>query len=149
MPQPTPSRHTETRHATPGNTCTHYLSYELTCDEYDQMKERAQGRCEICSTPEAETPRGSLVIDHYQWADTFFVRGLLCDRCNAVMARHDRKHVWGDKTRPWAAKAAEYHHKSWGATAEQLEIAAAQIAARTPWTRRLSGYNPAFDDLNP
>lgn len=125
--------------------CTHSL-YGLTCGNYESLCGRARNCCEICETPSAETRRGTLVIDHFQAAALFFVRGLLCDRCNAVMARHDRKQVWGPKTRPWAAKAAKYHAKSWGATAEDLALAAQYIASNTPWTVRIGGYDPRLHD---
>lgn len=118
--------------------CTH-VAYSLSCAQYDAMRDRAQDACEICRTPDADTVRGELIIDHYQWMDLFFVRGLLCDRCNQVMARHDRKVTWGPKTQPWREKAAAYHRSAWGATPDQLALADRQIAARTPWTRRLSG----------
>jgi hypothetical protein len=135
-------------HVGPGKLCTHW-SYGVSCDEYDQLRARSGNCCEVCRTPEPETVRGALVIDHYESGDVFFVRGLLCDRCNSVMARHDRRQVWGEKTRPWAGRAAEYHRNAWGATAEQLAAAADQIANRIPWTRRIGGYNPATDDLSP
>lgn len=104
-----PSRHTETRHATPGNTCTHFLNYNLTCDQYEQMKARAAGRCEICQIAEEKTPRRSLVIDHFRGEDLFFVRGLLCDKCNSLMSRHDRTAAWGPASLPFADRARQYH----------------------------------------
>jgi Recombination endonuclease VII. len=145
-----PNRRTDYGHQTrPDLPCQHLGPYHLTCDEYEALRDRAQDRCEICRTHGHDTPRGSLVIDHFQSDDLFFVRGLLCDRCNAVMARHDRKRVWGPATRPWAAKAAVYHRNSWGATPQQLALADQHIASRIPWTRRPGGYDPAFHDTAP
>jgi hypothetical protein len=140
------STSTVNRHVAPDKICNHFNTYGLLCDEYDRLRARAAGCCEICQTPEADTTRGSLVIDHFQQGDTWFVRGLVCDRCNGVMARHDRRLAWGPATRPWVDQSAEYHRRSWGATPELLAEAAAHIARNKPWTRRLTGYDPAYDD---
>jgi len=132
LPESAPSRHTEKRHATPGNTCNHYVSYNLTCDQYDEMRRRAQERCEICETPEAETTRGALVVDHFDGGGAWFVRGLLCDRCNSVMSRYDRAVVWGPASLPYAERAHEYHLNAFG----QLRKAAEYIASRKPFDIR-------------
>lgn len=69
---------------TPHTSCHHQL-YRLTCADFDALRERSNGCCEICGTPEPETPTGVLHIDHdgrYGWAA---VRGLLCPKCNALM----------------------------------------------------------------
>lgn len=95
----------------PDLRCTHAQPcYRLTCDEYDAMRDRAGDRCEICNRLDVETPRGELVIDHFQdEGGPCFVRGLLCDRCNSVMQRHDGLAHWGPRSRPWAEKARAYH----------------------------------------
>ncbi|MFE7395686.1 endonuclease domain-containing protein [Streptomyces sp. NPDC057557] len=132
-----PSRHTEKRHGTPDTTCVHYLNYALTCDQYDDMRRRANGRCEICQTPEAETTRGMLVVDHFQGGGAWFVRGMLCDRCNSVMSRHDRAAVWGPASLPFREKAAEYHLNAFGRpTPADFRKAADYIAARKPFNVR-------------
>lgn len=129
-----PSRHTETRHATPGNTCTHFLNYRLTCDKYDEMRARAGGHCEICQTPEEDTPRGSLVIDHFQGEGLFFVRGLICDKCNSVMSRHDRTAAWGPTSLPFADRARQYHLNAFSRpTPEDFARADDIIARRKPF----------------
>ncbi|MGJ3559001.1 endonuclease domain-containing protein [Streptomyces sp. INA 01156] len=93
----------------PDLRCAHVL-YRLTCDEYEAMRDRAQDRCELCGIPDHETPRGQLVIDHFEAQRVaFFVRGLLCDRCNSVMQRHDGSAPWGPASRPFAEKARAYH----------------------------------------
>ncbi|WP_381801039.1 endonuclease domain-containing protein [Streptomyces niveus] len=131
------SRYTENRHATPGNTCTHYLNYDLTCDQYDEMRRRADGRCEICQTPERQTTRGALVIDHFHGGGAWFVRGLLCDRCNSVMSRHDRAVVWGPASLPFREMANRYHLNAFGRpTPEEFQKAADYIAARKPFDVR-------------
>jgi hypothetical protein len=128
------NRHTETRHATPGNTCNHFQKYGLTCDEYDQLRARSEGRCELCRTPEVKTVRGALVIDHFEGGGVFFVRGLLCDRCNSVMSRHDRTAEWGPSSLPWESKAREYHLRAFGCpNPEEFALAEAYIAARKPY----------------
>lgn len=130
----TPNRRTETRHATPGNTCNHFQKYRLTCDEYDRLRARSEGRCELCQTPEDETPRGALVIDHFQGGGVFFVRGLLCDKCNSVMSRHDRTTTWGPSSLPWATATREYHLRAFAnPSPEEFAKAEAYIEARRPY----------------
>jgi hypothetical protein len=106
----------------------------LTCDDFDRLKARADGRCELCRTPESETVRGGLVIDHFEGRGLFFVRGLLCDPCNSVMPRHDRKVAWGPASLPWKDKARAYHLAAFGRpTPEQLALADEVIASRRPY----------------
>lgn len=132
-----PNRHTETRHATPGNTCNHFQKYGLTCDEYDQLRARSEGRCEICQTPEPKTVRGALVIDHFAGGGAWFVRGLLCDKCNSVMSRHDRAVTWGPASLPWAEKARAYHLNAFGKpSAEEFLLAQEYIDRRKPFSIR-------------
>lgn len=104
-----PSRLTENRHTTSGNTCHHFQRYGLTCNEYDNLRARAAGRCEICKRAETEVPGGRLLIDHSHTPDNPIVRGLLCARCNAVMACHDGTKKWGPSTLPFAERARAYH----------------------------------------
>jgi hypothetical protein len=129
--------------------CAHLDVYRLSCGEFDRLWDRAEGRCEICQTPEADTPRGKLIIEHYHWRDLWFVRGLACDRCNRLMACHDRALVWGPATRPRASQAAEFHRNAWGATPELLQQAARDIAERRPSATRIGGYRPELHDLTP
>lgn len=112
---PRPHRRTQTRHHPKGLTCHHYAFFGMMCDEYDRMRERAAGCCEICGTPEAETGGKRLVVDHFQDTQTrlSFIRGLLCDRCNAVvMACMDGMKPWGTD-RVHEAQAREYEARSW------------------------------------
>ncbi|GES27846.1 endonuclease domain-containing protein [Streptomyces angustmyceticus] len=132
-----PNRRTQNRHATPGNACTHFMKYGMTCDEYDRLRLRAAGRCELCKTPEKKTVRGSLVIDHFEGGGVFFVRGLLCDKCNAVMSRHDRTTTWGPSSLPWVEQAQTYHRNAFGApSAEELQLAEECIRSRKPYAVR-------------
>lgn len=107
-----PSRRTETRHSVTGKTCHHFEYHRLTCDDYDRLRERAAGRCEICGTPEAETGGKRLVVDHFQGRGVRLIRGLLCDSCNAVMSCVDGTKRWGANRR-WESKALDYQAASW------------------------------------
>ena len=54
--------------------------YGLSCREFDQLRQRASGRCEIC---EPWVPRfGVLHVDHDHALGLWAVRGLLCANCN-------------------------------------------------------------------
>ncbi|KAB2976003.1 hypothetical protein F8R89_30825 [Streptomyces sp. SS1-1] len=117
-------------------TCNHEL-YGLSCGDYDAMRARAREACEICETAERDTTRGQLVIDHFQGEGLFIVRGLLCDRCNSVMSRHDRTAEWGPSSLPWKEKARAYHLNAFSQpTADELRRADEVIAARTPYSVR-------------
>ncbi|MFE0376229.1 endonuclease domain-containing protein [Streptomyces inhibens] len=70
-------------------TCQHER-YRLTCGDFEELWEHAEGRCEICRKPAAETPDGRLFIDHAQQYGFFAVRGLLCSQCNSLMRYVDR-----------------------------------------------------------
>jgi hypothetical protein len=93
-------------HVRKGLSCQHDL-YRLSCEEFEALRRRADGKCEICRIPEAETPRGLLCIDHdgrYSW---WAVRGLLCDKCNALMSRIDNGERKGDP------RATAYYLNAW------------------------------------
>lgn len=108
-------RNTETRHHPDGKTCHHFFFHGLTCDQYDDLLDRANGCCEICGVAGKETPRGFLVVDHYHGKKVAsFIRGMLCDYCNGtVMACVDGLKVWGPVSRKWEAKGREYEANSW------------------------------------
>lgn len=90
-------------------TCQH-VAYRLTCDDYDFLLKRAQGKCEICRIPAVETPRGSLGIDHDHRYGFLAVRGLLCDKCNAYMRRVDN----GERDRD--SRVTSYYTNAWFVT---------------------------------
>lgn len=131
-----PSRYTETRHSESGKTCHHFARFNLTCDDYDRLRARSAGCCELCGTPEVETPRGALIIDHFQNRDDFYVRGLICDKCNAVMSCHDGNKVWGANRR-WADKAASYAANSFQPPSRPVLPQAKPVAPRTRSRRML------------
>lgn len=57
--------------------------YGISYEDYKEMRERQGGRCAICGTPEDESVRQVLCIDHDHTTGT--VRGLLCHNCNLVL----------------------------------------------------------------
>lgn len=61
--------------------CTHRTVYRLTCEEYDRLVVRAEGRCDRCGK---QTPRH--VIDHDHAIGPHAVRGLLDQRCNIIVS---------------------------------------------------------------
>jgi hypothetical protein len=125
----TPSRKTETRHHPKGKTCHHFAYHGLTCDEYDALRERAAGRCEICGVAEEETRSGHLEVDHSQELGIHLVRGLLCHYCNnVVMCCLDGCKPWSEASRQWEAKAREYVTNSWHQVTPEALARAAEIA---------------------
>lgn len=132
---------TEIRHNPLGRTCGHFLAYRLTCDEYDGLRARASGHCEVCGIAEKDAPRRMLVIDHFHSEIKSFVRGLICIPCNVgVMACIDGMKAWG-KNRALEAKAREYERNSWQqpCAAVGLELAARteMLPAAGPHSKRL------------
>lgn len=69
-----------------GRPCTH-AAYLLECPDFDELRARSVGRCEICFIPEDATPHGILHIDHDSSRGQWAVRGLLCSRCNTLLER--------------------------------------------------------------
>lgn len=70
------------RHEKPkGRSCSH-RRYQLNCQDYDLLLDRARNRCEICSDKIA-----GLVVDHDARIGDWAVRGLLCNRCNSNLDR--------------------------------------------------------------
>ena len=64
-------------------------TYGLTVDEYDALLEVEDGTCWICGGRSGEK---HLAVDHDH--KTGQVRGLLCKRCNSVLARiHNREDI--------------------------------------------------------
>ncbi|SDK19234.1 hypothetical protein [Streptomyces indicus] len=64
------------------------------------------------TTPEGETGGKRLIIDHFADSEESYVRGLICDRCNAVMACVDGRKRWG-VNRAWEAAARSYAANAW------------------------------------
>jgi len=57
--------------------------YNLSLDDFNEMKTSCGGLCEICKCPEDSAPRGTLFVDHCH--RTGEVRGLLCLHCNNLL----------------------------------------------------------------
>lgn len=123
---------TETRHHPKGKTCHHFVFHGLTCDEYDALRARANGHCEICGVAEEETRSGYLVVDHCEEQGLHLVRGMLCHYCNnVVMCCFDGRKPWSETSRRWEAKAREYVANSWRkVTPEALAWVAAEAEKR-------------------
>lgn len=92
---------TAVAHAKP---CAH-TKYQLTCDEFDRLRDRAGDRCQICDVPGSDTPHGALHIDHDASMGEWAVRGLLCSRCNTQL--DSNVHVLD------GARVAQYLSQPW------------------------------------
>lgn len=60
--------------------------YKMTLQEYEELVDRAGGKCEICHREGflmRDTHKSPLVIDHCHGSGT--VRGLLCHNCNRAL----------------------------------------------------------------
>lgn len=92
-------------HAAPGKKCHHLHQHGLSCAEYEHYRERASGHCEMCGISEELVYRKLLQLDHCH--TTRRARGMLCRKCNIVMACYDGDRTWGANRR-WEAEAARY-----------------------------------------
>ena len=57
--------------------------YGISSEKYDEMLSNQDGGCAICGTPESESKRGVLFVDHCHVSGD--VRGLLCHYCNSAI----------------------------------------------------------------
>ncbi|WP_432053716.1 endonuclease domain-containing protein [Streptomyces sp. bgisy022] len=103
-------RRAQNRHSKSGNVCHHFTYHRLTCDDYDRLHARAEGRCELCRTPAHATGGRRLVVDHFESARPYVrvIRGMLCDACNSVMSCLDGTKKWGPRRNELEPKAREY-----------------------------------------
>lgn len=92
-------------HAVLGKKCHHLHQHGLSCVEYEHVRERAGGYCEMCGISEELVYRQLLQIDHCHM--TGRIRGLLCGKCNTVMVCYDGDKAWGANRR-WESEAARY-----------------------------------------
>lgn len=92
------------RHA----SCQH-VAYRMSCDEYDLLRDYAGHSCQICGTNERR-----LVIDHDHSLAWEGIRGILCDKCNALMKRVDAGAVQDARAETYLANA--WHLKRRSAT---------------------------------
>lgn len=60
-----------------------WSKYRIRPDQYERMLIEQDGKCAICASLFCETPR----VDHCHSTGT--VRGLLCQRCNGLLAAFD------------------------------------------------------------
>ncbi|WP_097921731.1 endonuclease domain-containing protein [Streptomyces sp. wa1063] len=80
-------------HAEAGKKCHHLHEHRLSCSEYEDFRKRAGGLCEICGISEEHLYRQMLVLDHCHRSGR--IRGMLCQKCNTVMACYDGTKTWG------------------------------------------------------
>lgn len=72
--------------------------YGITLSQYDEMFKQQKGLCNICQLPERATWGGivkRLAVDHDH--RTGRVRGLLCSRCNAILAKFEDNPNWFER----------------------------------------------------
>lgn len=91
-------KHPHTGH----QTCAH-RTYDLSCEEYEQLWQRAQGRCEICRIGRRSTANKKLFIDHHARLGVWAARGLLCNGCNTVLMEDNL----------WCKEAEAYYANQW------------------------------------
>ncbi len=93
--------------------CHHFVVHRMSCEQYELLKARAAGCCEICGISETTQYRQMLGVDHCH--STGRIRGLLCSSCNRVMACVDGVKPWGENRR-WESVAMVYRDRPepWG-----------------------------------
>lgn len=98
-----------------GINCQHAAYHGIGCDEYAEIVDWVGPHCQICGIHESDTPRGEIVLDHFDEPDRGVphkIRGMLCDKCNALMAKVDGRKKWGDNRLNEAA-ARRYLATAW------------------------------------
>lgn len=107
-------RRSQNRHSKSGNSCHHFVYHRLTCDQYDEMWARADGRCEICQTPAPDTGGRRLVVDHFESTQPRIrvIRGMLCDACNSTMSCLDGTKRWGPRRALLEPRARAYQGRA-------------------------------------
>jgi len=58
----------------------------LSCGTYEGLLAESGQRCRICQTEARHNTAGKLFIDHDDSMGKWAVRGLLCHRCNSLLA---------------------------------------------------------------
>ena len=116
-------------HSRAGVLCHHAAQHGMSCEEYNDLRARAGGHCEICGVDEKETWRGYLVVDHFHGKNGASVtRGMPCDWCNqSVMQCLDGLKPWGEN-RAYEEAARAYERNPWDQPSDE---ALRQMAART------------------
>ncbi|MFH8295023.1 endonuclease domain-containing protein [Streptomyces sp. NPDC018059] len=117
-------------HARSATACRTHRLYRMDCTEYDMLRARAAGHCEMCGVPGSETALGRLVIDHAHEYGPGAVRGLLCSSCNSALGVADR-----------GSSAARQQFQAYMANAWFMQIAAwARTAGNLFWERPQDGF---------
>lgn len=130
-------------HSRTDSRCAHDL-YKMSCEEFDQLHQRADGRCEICGVLPEDTQHGKLHIDHDRPRGQDAVRGLLCSPCNTRLGR-DAQFVATPEalrylTNPW-------HASPEGGTLRQRreDEGARRRKLSTALTSAVADYDEAID----
>lgn len=91
----------------PGHSDCRHRQYALSCRDYEQLLAETGQRCGICGCHGTKNTGGRLFIDHDKTIGRWAVRGLLCHRCNSLIAD---KPGWGVGLPPGAE---EYLANPW------------------------------------
>jgi hypothetical protein len=83
----------------------------MDCAEFEALRARAAGRCELCGIAEEETALRQLVVDHAHEYGRTAVRGLVCSRCNSVLGVAEGR--WTPVQRGYDEQIAGYLRRSW------------------------------------
>lgn len=100
-------------------SCYH-VGYSLSCVEYDDLRNLANGRCSLCRT----TPE-RFEIDHDHGLGQWAVRGLLCGPCN-----HHLKMVDDGRIQP-GTQALNYLANAWHKQQTSSAAKAARVRPKT------------------
>jgi hypothetical protein len=76
-----------------GIECQTHKVYSLTCEDFDALWARSEGKCEACGQTPSEGSRRGLVIDHDHRYGNAAVRGLICRWCNSVLGQLENPDV--------------------------------------------------------
>lgn len=122
------------------SSCRH-KNYGMTCEQFADLLERSQARCEICRRPGIETSHGQLYIDHDIRRGMWAVRGLLCGRCNSLL-EHEKEFT--PEVRPyleaswWRSMLASLGVDEW--PAEPPPRSTVYVGQACQWRRYAKGW---------
>jgi hypothetical protein len=105
--------------------CAVHRNYSLTCEEFEALWARAEGRCELCGTDASK-----LVIDHDHRYGMAAVRGLVCTRCNLYIGAFEKLMTFpGMKCRNPGGWFRPYFRRAWFARDLQTDPLPPQVRA--------------------
>jgi hypothetical protein len=80
--------------------------YGLTAEQHDAMLKKQHGLCAICLKPPSSTKKRTNILHVDHCHVTGKVRGLLCARCNVMLA-HLENPAWTPKAQAYLSEAAK------------------------------------------